>query len=67
MRYDMLPLPTPRRLTTTKLKSPPTTSDYDLRGHWIGLLSLGSYGSLSGVRCDICGAETTPERLAPIG
>eukprot|EP00959_Pyramimonas_sp_CCMP1952_P390614 8185761-Pyramimonas_sp.AAC.1 len=36
MRYDVLPPPTPRRLTTTTHKSPPATSDYDLRGHWIG-------------------------------
>eukprot|EP00959_Pyramimonas_sp_CCMP1952_P133132 2783387-Pyramimonas_sp.AAC.1 len=36
LRCDILPPPTPRGLTTTQHSSPPTTSDYDLRGHWIG-------------------------------
>eukprot|EP00959_Pyramimonas_sp_CCMP1952_P009682 202194-Pyramimonas_sp.AAC.1 len=41
MRYDILPPTTPRKLTTTKHKSPPNTSDYDLRGHWIGVIIFG--------------------------
>eukprot|EP00959_Pyramimonas_sp_CCMP1952_P216063 4519274-Pyramimonas_sp.AAC.1 len=39
--YDILPPPTPCRLTTTKHKSPPTTPDYDLRGRWIGVIIFG--------------------------
>eukprot|EP00959_Pyramimonas_sp_CCMP1952_P134333 2810256-Pyramimonas_sp.AAC.1 len=35
MRYDTAPPPPPRRLTTTHRKPQPTTSDHDLRGHWI--------------------------------
>eukprot|EP00959_Pyramimonas_sp_CCMP1952_P232486 4858747-Pyramimonas_sp.AAC.1 len=35
VRYGIVPLPSPRRLTTTCRKPQPTTSDYDLRGHWI--------------------------------
>eukprot|EP00959_Pyramimonas_sp_CCMP1952_P122282 2556394-Pyramimonas_sp.AAC.1 len=41
MRCDILPPPTPRRLTTTQRKSQPTTSDHDLPGHWIGLVIFG--------------------------
>eukprot|EP00959_Pyramimonas_sp_CCMP1952_P178592 3732867-Pyramimonas_sp.AAC.1 len=41
MRYDILPPPAPRRLRTTQRKSQPTTSDYDLRGHWIGAIIFG--------------------------
>eukprot|EP00959_Pyramimonas_sp_CCMP1952_P105062 2196168-Pyramimonas_sp.AAC.1 len=41
MRYEMLPPPTPRRLTTTQRNSQPTTSDSDLRGHWIGVTIFG--------------------------
>eukprot|EP00959_Pyramimonas_sp_CCMP1952_P013431 283196-Pyramimonas_sp.AAC.1 len=41
MRYDVLPSPTPRRLTTTQWKSQPITSDYDLRGHWTGVTIFG--------------------------
>eukprot|EP00959_Pyramimonas_sp_CCMP1952_P460983 9480783-Pyramimonas_sp.AAC.1 len=41
MRYDILPLPTPRRLSTTQWKFQPTTSDHDLRGHWIGFITFG--------------------------
>eukprot|EP00959_Pyramimonas_sp_CCMP1952_P117797 2462715-Pyramimonas_sp.AAC.1 len=41
MSYDILPPPTPRRLTTKQHKSRSTTSDYDLRGHWIGAIIFG--------------------------
>eukprot|EP00959_Pyramimonas_sp_CCMP1952_P092731 1940596-Pyramimonas_sp.AAC.1 len=41
MRCEILPPPTPRRLTTTQRKSQPTTSDYDLRGHWVGVAIFG--------------------------
>eukprot|EP00959_Pyramimonas_sp_CCMP1952_P152315 3186680-Pyramimonas_sp.AAC.1 len=41
MRYEILPRPTPRRLSTAQRKSQPTTSGYDLRGHWIGVTIFG--------------------------
>eukprot|EP00959_Pyramimonas_sp_CCMP1952_P029375 616508-Pyramimonas_sp.AAC.1 len=41
MRYDTVPPPPPRRLTTAHRKPQPTTSDYDLRGHWIGVGIFG--------------------------
>eukprot|EP00959_Pyramimonas_sp_CCMP1952_P344290 7210962-Pyramimonas_sp.AAC.1 len=41
MRYDIVPPPTPRRLTTSHRKPQPTTSDHDLRGHWIGIAIFG--------------------------
>eukprot|EP00959_Pyramimonas_sp_CCMP1952_P235802 4927676-Pyramimonas_sp.AAC.1 len=40
-RYDAAPPPPPRRLTTAHRKPQPTTSDYDLRGHWIGVTTFG--------------------------
>eukprot|EP00959_Pyramimonas_sp_CCMP1952_P426101 8924898-Pyramimonas_sp.AAC.1 len=41
MRYDILPLPSPRGLTAKQHKSQPTTSDYDLRGYWIWVTIFG--------------------------
>eukprot|EP00959_Pyramimonas_sp_CCMP1952_P051402 1074004-Pyramimonas_sp.AAC.1 len=41
MRCDIVPPPPPRRLTTTYRKPQPTTSDRDLRGHWIGIGIFG--------------------------
>eukprot|EP00959_Pyramimonas_sp_CCMP1952_P368234 7713628-Pyramimonas_sp.AAC.1 len=41
MRYDTVPPPFPRRLTTTYRKPQPTTSDDDLRGYWIGVAIFG--------------------------
>eukprot|EP00959_Pyramimonas_sp_CCMP1952_P099413 2078370-Pyramimonas_sp.AAC.1 len=41
MRYDIVPLPPPRRLTTKHHTPQPTTSDHDLRGQWIGVIIFG--------------------------
>eukprot|EP00959_Pyramimonas_sp_CCMP1952_P014397 305049-Pyramimonas_sp.AAC.1 len=41
MRYDTVPPPPPCRLSTTQRKPQPTTSDHDLRGHWIGVTIFG--------------------------
>eukprot|EP00959_Pyramimonas_sp_CCMP1952_P156180 3266325-Pyramimonas_sp.AAC.1 len=42
MRYDAVPPPLPRRLSTTSHHNPqPQTADHDLRGHWIGSTIFG--------------------------
>eukprot|EP00959_Pyramimonas_sp_CCMP1952_P199124 4165103-Pyramimonas_sp.AAC.1 len=41
MRYEALPPPPLRRLTTTHRRPQPITSDHHLRGHWIGILIFG--------------------------
>eukprot|EP00959_Pyramimonas_sp_CCMP1952_P166621 3482487-Pyramimonas_sp.AAC.1 len=41
MRYDIVPLPPPRSLTTTHDNPQPRTSDHDLRGHCIGITTFG--------------------------
>eukprot|EP00959_Pyramimonas_sp_CCMP1952_P172364 3601744-Pyramimonas_sp.AAC.1 len=41
MRCDIVPPPPPRKLTTTCRKPQPTTSDCNLRGHWIGIAIFG--------------------------
>eukprot|EP00959_Pyramimonas_sp_CCMP1952_P388123 8133191-Pyramimonas_sp.AAC.1 len=41
MRYDIVPPPPRRRLKTTPKTPQPTTSDHDLRGHWISITFFG--------------------------
>eukprot|EP00959_Pyramimonas_sp_CCMP1952_P060533 1264453-Pyramimonas_sp.AAC.1 len=41
MRCDAVPPPPPRRLAAAHQGPRPATSDYDLRGHWIGVAIFG--------------------------
>eukprot|EP00959_Pyramimonas_sp_CCMP1952_P217950 4558291-Pyramimonas_sp.AAC.1 len=71
MRYDAVPPPPPRRLTTTRRKSQLTTSDHDLRGHWIGVAIYGlpwvAIGRAVGQMRGEDDARTTGPRWDPAG
>eukprot|EP00959_Pyramimonas_sp_CCMP1952_P191526 4004801-Pyramimonas_sp.AAC.1 len=60
MRYETAPPPPPRRLTTTRQKPQPITSDYDLRGHWIGVTIFGlTWVAIECVAGDMRGGDDT--------